>query len=128
MARLKPILFVCMLFLASCQARPTVTPTPPGVSMRGHISQVNPPDSRRGLSIIRVEGSKVDPSIPRAMVTVTEDTEVYLQQGDKLLARAAGDLEVGQLVHINFAGPVMESDPVQGTAARIIIEATAPRQ
>jgi hypothetical protein len=52
---------------------------------------------------------------------VTEETEIYRQQGDALLPAMFDDLWIGQQVAATYIGPVAESYPSQGTAGSIII-------
>jgi len=57
----------------------------------------------------------------KAAFTVTDETEIYRQQGDALLPAMFDDLWIGQQVAATYIGPVAESYPSQGTAGSIII-------
>jgi hypothetical protein len=88
-----------------------------GVS--GEILSVEPSDQEGILGVIEVKGELDSGAMyDYARVTVTPDTEITADA-----PAAFADLKAGLYVHVSFDGPVDESYPVQGTAARIIIEA-----
>lgn len=57
----------------------------------------------------------------RAVLRVTEDTHFFWPDG---AAADQGDLRLGARVRAWVEGPVMESDPVQATAAAVVVEST----
>ena len=69
---------------------------------------------------IRVEADPTEESgSPKALVRVTPETRVMYRSGE---SSAAEDLTLGHHVSVWFAGPVMESYPVQASAREIVIE------
>lgn len=72
------------------------------------------------LPTIIVEEKPTEPhGSAKARVRVTSDTQV-LRRGEG--GTGTAELRVGQQVKVWFAGPVMESYPLQATAAVIVIE------
>jgi len=111
-------------------------PLPPGdivekIDIRGTISSselVEDEDGRTTVQIL-VEGEvEVDTNVDRALVSITPLT-IILDAAEGILEAADGDdqeltsrdLEAGMTVEIRFAGPVMESYPVQASAEYVII-------
>ncbi len=72
------------------------------------------------LGQILVE-SQVDKLIDKYMITVKDETLIFLQFGEKRSRIAFADLETGQQAQIWFSGPVMESFPAQVDAKQIVI-------
>ncbi len=58
---------------------------------------------------------------PKGAFTVTDETHILRQQGGEQVPATFDDLRVGQLVEAQYAGPVAESYPSQGTAGSIVI-------
>lgn len=58
---------------------------------------------------------------PKGTFTVTGETDILQQQNGERAPAAFDDLRVGQLVEAEYAGPVAESYPSQGTAGSIVI-------
>ena len=76
---------------------------------------------------IRVEGNadENDLGYDKAVVKITADTIVFKEKNGERIA--AGELAEGNLVEVVFAGPVMESYPVQGSAKFIrVVESEQP--
>lgn len=88
---------------------PSTTP-----SIVGQITAVTRPQ------IVVEENPAESYGSAKAHVQVTDKTRVSRQDKG---AVAGDELAVGQTVKIWFAGPVMESYPVQATAGVIVIEA-----
>ena len=137
--RIMPVLVVATLMATACragQATPTParlpTDTAPSGGMKGAISDVqtaNAEEQEAGkLGHLRVEGEKIDPNYKRAMVTVTEDSRIYRKDGETLVTVGFESLEVGQMVEVQFVGPILESDPIQVTAGEVLILASMPKQ
>jgi hypothetical protein len=71
------------------------------------------------LPMVVVEENPAEPhGSAKANVRITDTTQV-LRQGEGVVGAAA--LQVGQKVKVWFAGPVMESYPLQATAGVIVI-------
>ncbi|HPZ71457.1 MAG TPA: stalk domain-containing protein [Peptococcaceae bacterium] len=96
------------------------------IGIRGAIT-----DIAKGLDnevrAIRVEGNadENDLGYDKAVVKITADTIVFKEKNGERIA--AGELAEGNLVEVVFAGPVMESYPVQGSAKFIrVVESEQP--
>ena len=88
-----------------------------------HISRANEGGGRKNvLGRVLVEGVKErDTQVDKASVTVTAETRVFMKQDKGRKPAAFADLKEGQEVEARFAGPMLESYPVQATAIEIII-------
>ena len=108
-----------LLALASCSdsdKAPTAPTTAAGI--RGTITSNFATGIARG--VVRVELNPSNPNDgPKALVTVTPATTILKLSGEEGEFR---DLNNGVWVSVWFDGPVMESYPVQGTAATIVID------
>lgn len=96
------------------------------IGIRGAIT-----DIAKGLDnevrAIWVEGNadENDLGYDKAVVKITADTIVFKEKNGERIA--AGELAEGNLVEVVFAGPVMESYPVQGSAKFIrVVESEQP--
>lgn len=96
------------------------------IGIRGAIT-----DIAKGLDnevrAIRVEGNadENDLGYDKAVVKITADTIVFKEKNGERIA--PGELAEGNLVEVVFAGPVMESYPVQGSAKFIrVVESEQP--
>ncbi len=82
-------------------------------SIIGQITAIN-------LPTIVVEEKPTEPhGSPKARVKTTNETKVFIRDGGVV---SGAELRVGQQVKVWFAGPAMESYPLQATAGVIIIE------
>lgn len=100
------------LLLAGCAARPAAGP--PADAAPDIIGAVS---SRRGATLLVTQDSTRSAGYPGASVRVTSATRV--ERGTT--PASADELRVGTRVEVWFAGPVMESFPVQATAGRVRI-------
>jgi hypothetical protein len=57
----------------------------------------------------------------KAVVRITDATEIYTKKGSELVAATVQNLKTGTKVEVTFDGPVQESYPVKGTAGKIVI-------
>jgi|Deesub1362B_J571_1020462.scaffolds.fasta_scaffold04182_2 hypothetical protein len=74
------------------------------------------------LGTVRIEGSITEGTeYDKAVVAVTEETEVVRRGPGGEEKATFDDVQVGQRVEATFVGPVAESYPVQATAGRIVI-------
>ncbi len=140
MFRMIALTFVVALLLAGCAqpAEPTF-PVPGGpaggvegpalpVDITGNISDVQP-GSGDLLAIIRIEGEKIEGNdYDKAVVKVTSQTRIWEQTPDGYIPATMNDLQFGATVAAAFAGPVMESYPVQATAAEVTLLYRMPQQ
>jgi hypothetical protein len=86
------------------------------------IRQASPQDIENGLlGAILVQGMIQD-GAQDALVwcAVTQDTRLWMQDGQTRQPIAFDALAVGQSVQIAFRGPLAESYPMQGTADEIV--------
>ena len=66
--------------------------------------------------------SHADKIVSRYIVTITDETLIFRQDGDNLRQADIKAFENKQWVEIWFTGPVMESFPVQATAGQVVIQ------
>lgn len=90
---------------------------PPESSIRGTITEVS-----RSAKVVLVEEDPASQSgLAKGEFAVTDETEILEQRGEDLVPVPFERLRVGQKVEATYAGPVAESYPTQGVAARIVI-------
>jgi uncharacterized protein involved in exopolysaccharide biosynthesis len=90
---------------------------PPESSIRGTITEVS-----RSAKVVLVEEDPASQSgLAKGEFAVTDETEILEQRGEDLVPVPFEKLRVGQKVEAMYAGPVAESYPTQGVAARIVI-------
>lgn len=94
------------------------------VDVRGDITQITNSDAKEVLGMILVEGElQEDTKVDKASVTVTDKTKIFAEGNQDVLEDANFSLlQAGQLVEVEFTGPVKESYPVQATAKTIVIK------
>ncbi len=86
-----------------------------GGGVRGSITSISG-------AVVLVEEDPADESgSPKGAFTVTGETDILQRQGGEQVPASFDDLRVGQLVEAEYAGPVAESYPSQGTAGSIVI-------
>jgi hypothetical protein len=90
---------------------------PPESSMRGSITEV----SRSAKVVLVEEDPSAQSGLAKGEFAVTDETEILEQRGEDLVPVPFEKLRVGQKVEATYAGPVAESYPTQGVAARIVI-------
>ena len=123
------LLMLTAALLAGCAVKPA-TPSP-DYDIQGNISDVQPADGQPKdvLGRIRIEGEKVAGNqVDKAVVTVSTATRIWEKTGDGYVPAAWENLKFGATVTAKFTGPVMESYPVQASAAEIVILARMPQQ
>lgn len=100
------------------------------MDVRGDITQITKSDSKGVLGIILVEGElQEDTKVDKASVTVTDKTKIFAEGNQEVLEDASFSLlQAGQLVEVEFTGPVRESYPVQATAKTIVIKSTQDKE
>jgi hypothetical protein len=54
-------------------------------------------------------------------VKITNDTLIYVKNGNQRNNATFGDLKAGQSVNIQFKGPVLQSYPPQATGSQILV-------
>lgn len=106
--------------LEGAQSRPSSH-----IDVRGtitRISRAGGEDRDKVLGRVLIEGAKeADTQVDKASVTVKAETELFIMRGGERKPAEFAELKEGQKVEARFSGPVMESYPVQATAAEITI-------
>jgi hypothetical protein len=112
------VLLVLVSLLSACtrsaQEGPVELPSePPYIS--GAITSIEATE-------IRVEADPGSASgSAKGVLRLTDDTQILWRTGERA---DRGDLRLGTVVSAWVAGPVLESYPVQATAATVVIEST----
>ncbi len=101
-----------MLFAATAWA---VAQTQSSNGVQGYITNIS------GAVVLVEENPADEGGSGKGAFTVTDQTEIYWQQGEELIPATFDELGVGQLVAAEYTGPVAESYPSQGTAGSIVI-------
>lgn len=119
------LLGAVLLGLGSCTApKPMEQMT---VDIRGQIVEVHTADAQSSnngtlLGAVRIEGViEEDTRFDHAAVTITNETRIFAQRGQERQPITFADVANGQQAEVQFAGSVMETYPVQGTAAVLVI-------
>jgi len=100
---------------------PTAKPLETEADFLGFITGIHPDRKGSILGQISVE-SHADKIVSKYIVTLTDETLVFRQDGDNLRQTDFKALKNKQWVKIWFTGPVLESFPVQATAGQVVIE------
>jgi hypothetical protein len=98
----------------------TAKPMETEADLIGFITGIRPNREGNILGQINVE-SHADKIVSKYVVTITDETLIFQQDGNDLRRTAFKTLENKQWVKIWFTGPVTESFPVQGTAGQVVI-------
>ena len=97
------------------------TVAPSGPHVRGEIVTFEAPmdDADGGM---RVDGELEEDTVyDRAVATFNDETDIFRREGDSDVEASVDDLALGQIVEVTLTGPIAESDPVIGTASKIVI-------
>ena len=86
----------------------------------GFITEIHLIGEKGTLGQILVE-SHADKLVDKYMVTITDETLIFKQDGENRRQVAFETLEATQQVQIWFSGPILESFPKQGTAEQVVI-------
>lgn len=92
--------------------------------IRGSITSIQASGESGGATLgsILVEGSlQPDTKVDRASVRIMRDTMIFEESAGKRTRSGFGALDAGETVEAIFTGPVLESYPVQATAAQVVI-------
>ena len=112
------LLVALMVVSPGCAS--TATPMETEADLVGFITETRPTGEGDILGQINVE-SHADKIVSKYIITITDETLIFWQDGDDLRRTAFETLENKQWVKIWFTGPVIESFPVQGTAGQVVI-------
>ncbi|MCD6155642.1 MAG: DUF3221 domain-containing protein [Candidatus Atribacteria bacterium] len=105
-----------LLIVAGCMNSPLLSPP----DLEGSIREYQEGADVHHCSILVEENTSGSSQYDLAWVRITEDTAIT-RNGVEVEGVACLSLEEGMQVRVWFAGPVMESYPVQGYARRIEI-------
>ena len=114
--RRKGLALLAALGVVFAAAAPALAASPES-SIRGTITEV----SRSAKVVLVEEDSASQSGLAKGEFAVTDETEILEQRGEDLVPVPFEKLRVGQKVEATYAGPVAESYPTQGVAARIVI-------
>ncbi len=121
MRRFLPLLVLAFAILPSCSPRsPGETAPATDPDIRGILTKVNL--TVEPWTVLVEEKPEEAAGSAKAMVRLTEATRILRRAGSGIERTAPQDLAVAQRVSVWFTGPVMESYPVQATAAIVVIE------
>jgi hypothetical protein len=113
------LLVVLMAVSPGCAS--TAEPMETEADFVGFITEIHPSGEGDILGQISVE-SHADKIVSKYIITITDETLIFRQNGNNLRKVGFKALENKQWVKIWFTGPVLESFPVQGTAGQVAIE------
>lgn len=122
--RVSGLLVASLALVVGCTS--AGTPVETSADIRGTITDLFRPEPSVAagdmIGSLLIEGViEEDTDFDRAFVSVTEETQIFEQVGQSRRPVDFEALAVGQRVEARFLGPVMESYPVQATAAEIVI-------
>jgi hypothetical protein len=112
------LLVALMVVSPGCAS--TAEPMETEADLIGFITETRPNGEGDILGQINVE-SHADKIVSKYIITITDETLIFQQDGDDLHRTAFKTLENKQWVKIWFTGPVMESFPARGTAGQVVI-------
>lgn len=111
-----------VLIAGSPGCAPAAKPLETEADFHGFITEIHLNGERDTLGQISVE-SHADKIVSKYIVTITHETLIFQKDGDELRSVDFEELEnQKQWISIWFTGPVLESFPVQATAAQVVIE------
>lgn len=115
------ILMLAVSILTACNNGKSPLDT---VDVRGDITQITNSDVKEILGMILVEGDlEEDTKVDKASVTITDKTKIFVLGNEGVVEEADFSfLQAGQIVEVEFTGPVKESYPVQATAKTIVMK------
>lgn len=110
-----------VLLAVSPGCAPAAKPLETEADFLGFITEIHPDRKGDILGQISVE-SHADKIVSKYIVTIIDETLIFRQDGDNLRQADFKAFENKQWVKIWFAGPVLESFPVQATAGQVVVE------
>src|SRR5262245_51856604 len=117
-------LFLLLAVFAACSSRSAEEAAPASPpDIRGTLTKVNVSVEPR--TVLVEEKPEESAGSPKASVRLTPETRILKRMAGEVERAAPQDLAVGQTVSVWFSGPVMESYPIQATAATVVIEEPA---
>jgi hypothetical protein len=112
------LLVALMMVSPGCAS--TAEPMETEADLIGFITETRPNGEGDIVGQINVE-SHADKIVSKYIITITDETLIFQQDGNDLRRTAFKTLENKQWVKIWFTGPVTESFPAQGTAGQVVI-------
>ncbi len=113
------ILSILALSLASCQVHPELEDP----DIRGIVEGFSNSQSESAVTgfILIVGDAEEEFLYDRALVSITQDTEIYQRLDGQLVKFNFSDLKHGMTIEAWFTGSVAESYPVQAEAQFVVI-------
>jgi hypothetical protein len=108
------------LMMVSPGCASTAEPMETEADLIGFITEIRPNGEGDILGQINVE-SHADKIVSKYIITITDETLIFQQDGNDLRRTAFKTLENKQWVKIWFTGPVTESFPARGTAGQVVM-------
>ncbi|MCC7264765.1 MAG: protease complex subunit PrcB family protein [Candidatus Latescibacteria bacterium] len=94
----------------------------PKADVRGNLTRLETLSEEGYYGRVLIEGQFEEGlTADKAVLAISANTRIYVVQGDSVVAAGYTALQEGQQVQAVFAGPVLESYPVQGEAAEIVV-------
>ena len=112
------MVIAALLMIAGCAS--PAEPLTSEADFNGFITGVTNVDNKDIVGSVAAE-SHADKIVDKYVITVNKDTKLFRFDGMDYKEISFDDLEEKQTVEIWFSGPVMESWPMQTTAAQIVL-------
>ncbi len=109
-----------MLMSVTISCTQTAKPLETAPYFIGFITEIHPVGEGTIKGQISVE-SHADKLVEKYIVTINNDTLIFLQDEANIRQESFQSLVVKQWIKIWFSGPILESYPMQGTAEQIIV-------
>lgn len=114
-------LLASLVLLSGCIFGESLPDTEPDI--RGTATDVTASDDGASVTFLLTD---LESELGAAVITVTSDTRVLLDDGGSRLVRVDGsEIAEGDTVRVWITGPVRESYPVQADAGTVLIEGEA---
>lgn len=118
--------YLLLVVVAACSSRSANEAAPATEpDIRGTLTKVNV--AVEPWTMLVEEKPEESSGSAKASVRLTPETRILKRAAGEVGRAAPEELAVGQTVSVWFSGPVMESYPVQATAATLVIEEPAAR-
>jgi len=112
------LLIGLMVVAADCASAPKALQTESDFT--GWVIEIHQIEEKGIEGEILVE-SHADKLVDKYLVTITDETLIFKQDGENRRHVAFKALEATQQVQIWFSGPILESFPAQATAQQVVI-------
>lgn len=112
------LLIGLMVLSVDCKSAPK--PLETEANFTGWVIEIHQIEEKGIAGEILVE-SQVAKVVGKYVVTITDETLIFKQDGENRHHVAFKALEATQQVQIWFSGPILQSFPKQGTAQQVVI-------